>query len=203
VDIASTKDTAGVADLVSRIRAGDRQAEEELVQRYSRGARIIIDQIVRNPTDAEDLVQETLMIALEKIRRGDLREPEKVPGFVCGIAKNLAQRYSQKTLRRNFTNIDEVPPPVDPNHSPLKQLLQKENAEIVRQVIGELRMERDRQVLTRFYILEEDKESICAGLGLTSTYFNGVIFRAHARFKELYEEKLSSKNPPKQPRRGK
>lgn len=30
------------ADLVSRIRAGDRQAEADLVERYNRGVRIII-----------------------------------------------------------------------------------------------------------------------------------------------------------------
>ena len=35
-------------------------------------------------------------------------------------------------------------------------------------------------------IAEEDKERICADLGLTSMQFNSVISRALKRFKELY-----------------
>jgi hypothetical protein len=35
------------------------------------------------------LYQETFRIALEKIRRGDVREPEKLSGFMGGIARNL------------------------------------------------------------------------------------------------------------------
>lgn len=184
-----------MADLVSRIMAGEHEAEDELVHRYSRGVFVIINRIIRNSTDAEELVQETLLIALGKIRRGEVRDPERLSGFISGVARMLAQGYLQKAKSRNFTAIDEVPPPVDSKPDPHEQLLQKEEAEIVRQVIGELRMERDRQVLTRFYIIEEEKESICANLGLTSAQFNQVIFRAHARFRELYEEKLGGKKP--------
>ncbi len=171
--------------------AGDQQAEEELVQRYRRGVRFIIDQLVRNRSDTEDLVQETFIIALKNIRRGDLRDRESLPAYICGIAKNVVSGLYRKAWSGNFTAIDEIPPPIDPNRNPLEQLLQNENDEIVRQVIGELRIERDRLVLFLFYILEEEKESICASLGLTSTHFNRVIFRARGRFKELYQEKFN------------
>jgi RNA polymerase sigma-70 factor (ECF subfamily) len=58
----------------------------------------------------------------------------------------------------------------------------------VRKVLGELKSERDRQVLFRFYVAEEEKEKICASLGLTSLHFNRVLFRARERFRELYEQ---------------
>jgi RNA polymerase sigma-70 factor, ECF subfamily len=193
VDKASTKETTGAADLAGGIRAGDQGAEDELVRRYSRGVFIIINNIIRNRADAEEMVQETLVKALEKIRRGELREPEKLSGFVCGIARNLAQGHTRKARGKNLTDINDVTTPVDPGRGPLEQLLQKEEAEIVRQVLGELRMERDREVIIRFYLAGEEKESICASLGLTSAHFNRVIFRALARFRELYEEKLGGK----------
>ena len=47
---------------------------------------------------------------------------------------------------------------------------------------------RDRQVLFRFYIAEENKEDICSDLGLSSLHFNRVLFRARERFRELYEQ---------------
>lgn len=58
---------------------------------------------------------------------------------------------------------------------------------IVRRLIGELPTDRDRQLLLRFYVAEEEKERICSDLGLDSLHFNRVLFRARHRFKELLE----------------
>src|SRR5262245_5231605 len=83
-------ETGGEADLVRLIMAGDQLAEKELVQRYSRGMSIIIRHRVKNVADVEDLCQETFRNALEKIRRGEVRESEKLFGFIYGLARNLA-----------------------------------------------------------------------------------------------------------------
>jgi RNA polymerase sigma-70 factor (ECF subfamily) len=53
--------------------------------------------------------------------------------------------------------------------------------------------ERDIQVLYRFYIADEDKEEVCAELGLSSLHFNLVLHRARERFKELYERAMRGK----------
>lgn len=189
----STKEATGLAELVSRIIAGEREAEAELVHRYSRGMFLIINNIVRNPGDAEELLHEMFITVLKKVRRGDLNEPEKLSGFLRSVAMNIAQRHFRKATNRPLTNIDEVPPPIDPHRGPLEQLLLKEEVELVRQVLGELTQERDRQIILRAYIKEEDKESICAGLGLTGAQFDKVKSRAIKRFKELCEEKRGRK----------
>src|SRR5215469_15450804 len=77
-------------ELAVRIQAGERRAETELVERYSRGVSIIIGRIARDSSDIDDLCQETFRLVLEKVRRGELREPERLSGFVCGVARNLA-----------------------------------------------------------------------------------------------------------------
>jgi RNA polymerase sigma-70 factor (ECF subfamily) len=74
----------------------------------------------------------------------------------------------------------------------LAQLLQKEKAGVVRQVLGELYSQRDREVLYRFYVAEEDKEQICIDLGLSSLHFNHVLFRARERFRNLYQKVTGS-----------
>jgi hypothetical protein len=57
----------------------------------------------------------------------------------------------------------------------LQELLQREKADLVRRVLKEMPNERDIQVLFRFYIAEDEKDQICADLGLTSLHFNRVL----------------------------
>jgi RNA polymerase sigma-70 factor, ECF subfamily len=185
VDVGTISDTESTADLVRRIIAGNPQAEAELVERYNRGVTFII----RREAAAEDLIQDTFRIALEKIRRGDVREPDKLSGFICGIARNLVIDYFRRAEREDsLTKIEEAKLLLDPAPNPEKELLRRDLARIVRQVINELPRERDRQVIFRFYIKEEEKQEICKDLGLTSLHFNRVLFRALQRFKELYEK---------------
>jgi len=174
-------------DLVRRIMAGDSPAEEELVRRYKVAISIIIARIVQNHSAREDVFQETFKKALEKIRRGNVREPERLSGFICAIARNLAiecvrnPRHSVKE-----TDVTATKQISDSAPDPFEHLWRKEKAKMVRQVIKELKIERDRKLLFRYYIAEEDKDQICADLALTREQFNGIVFRALKRFKELY-----------------
>lgn len=174
-------------ELVRRIIERDPHAEEEMILRYKDGATQIIYQIVRNWSVTEDLCQETLMKALAKIRRGEVREPEKLSGFVCGIAKFSAIEYVRKmraSMKIEATDImDQIP---DPLPDPAEQLLDKERAETVRKVINELKVPRDREILFRYYILEEGKDMICSDLNLTREQFSSIICRAHQRYKALH-----------------
>jgi RNA polymerase sigma-70 factor (ECF subfamily) len=181
-------------DLVSRIRAGDQQAEAELVERYSRGVMIIILRKVRDTVAAEDIHQEGFRIVLEKIRRGDVREPERLSGFVCGVARNLVIDHFRRAARQeNNAEIDEAVSIPHPAPDQLQELLRKEKADLVRHVLKGMSNERDIQALYRFYIVDDDKEQICADLGLTSLHFNRVLHRARERFRELYEQAILDK----------
>jgi len=101
----------------------------------------------------------------------------------------LAQRYRRGLLHllRHLGASPELAEAVAPAPSQLQSVLVDEEAEMVRRLIGELPTDRDRQLLLRFYVGEEDKERICADLGLDSLHFNRVLFRARQRFKELLE----------------
>jgi RNA polymerase sigma-70 factor (ECF subfamily) len=185
-------DAKSAARLVERIAAGDRRAEEELVERYYRGISFLIHREVGDYAAAEDLCQETFRIALEKLKRGEVREPEKLLGFICHLAHNLViAHFRQVSRRANQDGLEAAKDLPDPAPSQIEQLLQKERDEIVRQVVRELKSPRDRQVLFRFYLAEDDKERIGADLGLTVPQLNLVLFRARQRCKELYEKLVS------------
>lgn len=179
----------GTGELVARILAGERSAEQELVQRYSRGVSMILHRSTGDRSLAEDLSQDTFRIALEKIRRGDVREPERLSGFVCNIARNLAiDHFRHRRRLEVFDGTEEIGSIPAPAPSQLDHILRQEEAKLVRQLLHELQPERDREILYRFYIAEEEKAQICADLKLTSLHFNRVLHRARQRYKELYEE---------------
>jgi len=177
------------ADLVRRIHAGDTVAETELVERYSRGLLYMLRRTVGDPALAEDLHQEAFRILLERLRERGLEEPERLAGFLHRTAKNLfVAGYRKGARRKTDGEVEGMEAVPDPASGPLQETLRQEEARRVRQLIGELDTDRDRQILYRFYIAEEEKDLICADLGLSSLHFNRVLFRARQRFKEILEE---------------
>ena len=50
---------------------------------------------------------------------------------------------------------------------------------------------RDREILTRFYLMEETQEEICEEMNLSDTQFRLLKSRAKARFGELGRKRLA------------
>lgn len=174
--------------LVRRIAAGDRGAESELVQRYARGLLLMLTARTRDRQLAADLRQDAFIIAIEKLRQGSLAEPEKLAGYLTGIARNLAIADMRKQIRRKTnSDTDYLNYCADEQQSHYESLAADETAKLVRRLLGELRVERDREILTRVYVYDEDKEQVCAELGLDSLHFNRVLFRAKRRLRELID----------------
>jgi RNA polymerase sigma-70 factor (ECF subfamily) len=174
------------AGLVRRIGEGDARAEGALVERYSRGLLYMLRHRAGDPALADDLHQETFRIVLERLRRQGIEDPARLSPFILQTARNLfLGDWRKKTRRGEGHDVEEAPEPADPEPGQLAAVLRREEAARVRQVLAEMGTDRDRQVLFRFYIAEEDKEAICADLGLSSLHFNRVLFRARERFKTL------------------
>jgi RNA polymerase sigma-70 factor, ECF subfamily len=183
------------AELIAEIQGGNVHAEEEFVRRYTRGILIILRRSHEAAGTAEDLCQDTLRIAIDSIRRGEIVDPDRLSGFVCGIARNLVLNFARRAARREMTTDDHELCSLSPVSAPpqLDELLRAEQIRAVRRVLEELPGDRDRELLYRFYIVEEDKESICSDLGLSSLHFNRVLFRARERYRQLYEKYLRQK----------
>jgi RNA polymerase sigma-70 factor (ECF subfamily) len=181
--------------LVQGIRDGERSAEEELVQRYSRGVFFFINQSVSDRTVAEDLYQESFRIMLEKVRAGALREPERLSGFISSLVRNLVIDYFRRTSRQQAREDDnpEQQPIPSPEPSQLDQLLRKEQGLLALRVLEALPSDRDRKVLYRFYIADDEKEEICTDLGVSALHFNQILFRARERYRKLFEDMKSEK----------
>lgn len=172
------------AALIEKILDGDSRAEEDLVARYSRGVSLLLRRLARSPSLAEDLHQETFRVVLEKARGGAIREPEKLAGFIRSTAKNLLLAHRRKEARYDdLGNEAERRTPA----GQLDRVLRDEEAVRVRELLGELRFDRDRQLLVRFYLSDDSKHEICRDLEVDPGRFNRVLHRARQRLRELWE----------------
>lgn len=182
-----------IADLVRRIQAGDPAAESELVARFSHGLLLMLRRLVQNPALADDLHQETLALVLAKVRRGEVREPEKLAAFIRSTARNLFIADRRKEVR--YRSLDQgeedglgpVPALADRGPAPLEKVLADEEARLVQRLLSELRFDRDRQLLLRFYLSDDSKEEICTDLEIEPQRFNKVLFHARERLRELWD----------------
>lgn len=93
-------------EMVSRIQAGDPSAEEELGSFFRARVMALAMVRLRDPELAEEVAQETLLAVLKALRDSSVREPEKLPGFVYGTARNLVNNHLRSMSQR-------------PNHVPL------------------------------------------------------------------------------------
>jgi RNA polymerase sigma-70 factor (ECF subfamily) len=174
------------ASIAVRIREGDPAAERALVERFSRGVRAILRNAARNPALVDDLHQETLRTALERIRAGALRDPSQLAGFLASLARNIATEHFRR-LKRSDPRSEAVLERMESSAPGAAERLElHQQALHVRRVMAELSTDRDRELLRRFYLGDEDKDRICADLGLNSLQFNRVLHRARERFRELW-----------------
>ncbi len=173
-------------DFVNRIHAGDKLAEGELIQHYGPGVLLMLEHRTQDQQLAVDLYQDTFVIVIERLRGKSLNEPHKLGAFIYRTSKNLLiGDLRKKARRKTFADTDIVSETADGNSGPFQNVNRDEEARIVHQIISSMRSKRDRRLLMRFYIDEEEKEKICLELNLSSLHFNRVIFRARRRFKEL------------------
>ncbi len=94
-----------IAALVKAYKKGDSGAFLQLYEETFAHAKYIAQGIVKNIDDAEDIVQDSYLAAIEKI--GDLREPSKFLSWFYKIVSNKAKNYSQKMKPDFFKNKSE------------------------------------------------------------------------------------------------
>ncbi len=186
-DAQRAEEARVAADLARRVAGGDTAAEGELVALYSHGVLFLLRRLTRRPELADDLHQETFRIVLERLRGPGIEDPRRLGGFVHRTARNLFLAAARKEARRKTDGETALPHVGDPRPSALDATLRGERASLVRRLLAELRPERDRQILLRYYLAEEPKTRLCTALGLTGEHFDRVLYRAKRRFRELLE----------------
>lgn len=165
------------------------RCESEMVARYSRGLGYLLVRRIGDDERARDLLQETFCIAIEKLRKEELTKPERLAGYLRGIAVRVAWNAG-RCRKREPTGLDDLAISAIPHNEcrQFQHVASGETQSAVRKILQSMPVKRDRELLTRFYVYDQDKQEICRELGLESLHFNRVLFRAKNRLRKLLEE---------------
>ena len=169
---------APVTDPVSHLAA---------VYRDFPGLRALILRRVRDPEVAADILQDAAVTTLEKLRSGEIAHPENLGGYLYRVALNHLRNHRRKD-RGALSSADALNElPASENDPDWEKVGGPQWATAARRMLEEMPVARDREVLVRFYLDDEDKGKVCRELKLSEEHFNRVIFRARNRFRELVE----------------
>jgi len=169
----ASDDASLVRAIVAAAPDLDRQAETEICRRLGPRVRLFGLRHLRDAHAAADLVQQVLLMAIEKLRAGALREPDKLASFVLGMSRltvldlrrNAARRDA---LLRQYGDVAEIVTPAE-----AKELDQEKLAHCMEGL-----SERSRSVLVLSFFGEKAAAEIGRELGMSAENTRVVRHRA-------------------------
>jgi RNA polymerase sigma-70 factor (ECF subfamily) len=163
------------ASLVARCRAGDDDAWEELVRRFSRYVLAIAQQAYRlSPADAEDVFQDVFIRTYERL--GDLRNDDALRPWLAQLTRRLCIDRI-RAGSREAADADAIE--LEGTDDTLEQL---NEALAVQEALAAM-PDACREILDRFFRRDESYAVIGAALGLPSGTIASRISRCLAKLR--------------------
>jgi len=159
--------------------APDSAAEAELYRRLAPRVRLYGLRHLRDRQAAADLVQQVLLMTLERLRAGEVREPEKIASFVLGSCRMTVLEMRRGTRRRealletwgNTAEAFEAPEPLALDPDRLAGCL-------------EALSERDRSVVVLTFFADQQADEVGAALAISGGNVRVIRHRALAHLRE-------------------
>jgi RNA polymerase sigma factor (sigma-70 family) len=174
-------------DLLQRVRAGDMQALDRLLQRYTpalrRWARGRLPQWARDVSDTQDLVQDTLLKAMKHLEGFRPEGPGALQAYLRQALMNRIRDELRRAHRRPLaTALDDAI--AEPAASPLEQAIGHEALDAYENALSELRP-ADREAIIARLELGQSYEEVAAILGKpNSNAARSAVQRAVVRLAE-------------------
>ena len=175
----STVSDGELARAIASTAPGAAQAEEsELYRRFAPRVRLYGLKHLRDDAAADDLAQQALLVTIERLRAGEVRNPDEIGSFILGTSRMLADSAGRKTRRRERLTAQFHVPEVyaEPADAP-------GDIEAVERCLNGLG-DRDRRVLVLSFYAEKTSSEIARELGVTGAVVRVARHRALARLRD-------------------
>lgn len=157
----------------------DSAAETELYRRLGRRVRLYGLRHLRDRQAAADLVQQVLLITIERLRAGGIREPDRLASFVLGTCRMTVLEMRRGTRRREAlleawggaAEAFEAPEPLALDPDRLAGCLQA-------------LPERERSVVVLSFFADKQADEVGAELSISGGNVRVIRHRALARLRE-------------------
>jgi RNA polymerase sigma-70 factor, ECF subfamily len=176
---SSTASDGDLARAISSAPAGGALAEEsELYRRFAHRVRLYGRKHLRDEAAADDLAQQVLLVTIERLRAGEVRNPDEIGSFILGTSRMLAGSIARKGRRRESLTTQFYAPELyaEPFASA------PDDIAVVERCLHAL-AERDRRVLVLTFYAEKTSSEIAQELGVTGTVVRVARHRAIERMR--------------------
>jgi len=170
------------ADLARRISAGDSQAEAPFCGRFAPRIRLFGLKRLRSDAAAADLVQDVLIMALQKLRAGAVREPEHIASFMLGTARQMMLDSMRNSGRRERI-LSEYPIDLIPAEEPAVEGASDGRLQHCLQALPE----RERTVLVMTFYDDCPADALGAQLGVSSGNVRVIRHRGLQHLRDCLE----------------
>src|SRR5579862_5662236 len=157
------------AELVERVRRNDQAGMADLYRLFAKGIRFYLCRQL-GAQEIDDKIHDTFLIVVKAIRRGDLREPERLMGFVRTVVRRQVAAHIDHLVhrRREHVNLDVGSRLADARRNPEQNAAFRQKTTLMVEVLRDM-SERDREILTRFYLREQNQDQICDQMNMSKT----------------------------------
>jgi len=187
------------AELVSRSRAGDRDAFSRIVTRYQVLICSLAYNRLGNLGQSEDVAQETFITAWKHL--GLLREPEKLRSWLCGIVRNRLHKHLDRETREPASqtgSIEIIEDAAGGEVSPSEETIGREEEAILWRSLEKI-PELYREPLILFYRENQSVGEVAAALELTEDTVKQRLSRGRKLLQEevqVFVEKTLRRSAP-------
>ncbi|MDB5557066.1 MAG: sigM [Rhizobium sp.] len=148
------------AELIAASRRGDATAFGEIVERYQRAVIAVSYSGTRDRTLSEDVAQDTFVTAWRQLAA--LREIDRLPAWLCGIARNLARaarrRHGRETALDDHDLVSE--------YGPFDAVSDQQAEQVVASALARVPATY-REPLVLFYCEHQSVKSVAQALGIS------------------------------------
>jgi RNA polymerase sigma-70 factor, ECF subfamily len=177
------------AEYVRRLRAGEPEVQEHFTLYFWEILQMKLRRYRQD--EAHDIIQETFVRALEKLRDGKLRQPDSLGAFVFGICKRICFEKDRERKMESFPENYSPPSTDNPEHD----TLEAERARALRSAISEM-SPKEQRLLKAYFFDEQSKDDICKEFGVTPGYLRVCLHRAKKSLKRRFLKKFDEKYKP-------
>jgi RNA polymerase sigma factor (sigma-70 family) len=185
-DSALAGEARAAALIVDGIERDDAAAKARLYERYASGLMRLVLRKVRDRGWAETIVQETFEIVLEKLAADGLEYPERLAGYMRGVVRHRISAYFRQRDREPIVSdpalVDLVK---DVRPLQYEDIDRTQTNAMVHELLESLPVARDRELLVRLYIYDQDRVEIRKALNLSPHQLDVALSRARGRLKKI------------------
>jgi RNA polymerase sigma-70 factor (ECF subfamily) len=194
VTATQTSETGSISaeTIVSLIQAGDPRGEELLYSVFTRGLRYLAIRKL-GYEEADEVVHDTFIALSQKIKEGALREPAALFKYARTILERMiGNRYTERRKWQRDVDFEVVAGThADSALTPEKAMESAMRTQVMQEGLASLRP-REREILVRFYLQEQDQERIRREMNLTDTQYRLLKSRSKQKLGEFATSYMKS-----------